>query len=67
MKMKVFIGKWDAVMNAFNKWAKGKKLSRDVIVHTHVQFSTPEIPFDYVAVVVFHPDETEWDSTGDVQ
>jgi hypothetical protein len=63
MKLKVFYGTMDEAVESFNKWAKGKKLTREVIIHT-LAFPTPDtnVP-DYFAIMVFHPEDPEWDKT----
>jgi hypothetical protein len=52
-------------MDAFNKWAKGKALTRDVLihtVHTNVMYDTGETQ---IAIVVYHPEDPFWDATQD--
>jgi hypothetical protein len=64
MKMKVFEGTIYEAVNAFNKWAKGKNITREVIIHTHVQFSDGEhLISDYAKIIVVHPDDPFWDRT----
>jgi hypothetical protein len=64
MKMKIFTGKINEAIEAFNKWAKGKALTRDVIVHTHVQFSNGvSLWDDYAIILVIHPEVPYWDRT----
>ena len=64
MKMKVFTGTIYEAVEAFNKWAKGKVLTRDVIIHTHVQFSDGEnLITDYADIIVVHPEDPQWDKT----
>ena len=55
MKAKIFYD-----INSFNAWAKGKALTRDVILHTITwERNTPgDTGF---AIVVFHPENDVWD------
>lgn len=63
MKCKIFIGQWHEAQDAFNKWAKGKKLGKDVIIHEQTILSD-EVPFiDRLAIIVYHPDDPFWDKT----
>lgn len=63
MKVKIFEGKWYDMMDDFNKWAKGKKLTKDVIIHTHTTRPGGEYSEPRMAIIVFHPDTPEWDKT----
>jgi len=63
MKMKVFYDEVLKVQDAFNKWAKGKKLTKDVIIQV-VPFPASESSYsDGMAIVVIHPEGKEWDET----
>jgi len=66
MKMKMFEGKcWEAI-KAFNEWVRGKALTKDVIIHTHVQFSDGcALLHDYMKIIVIHPEDPFWDATCD--
>ena len=57
MKVKIFYGDIEDVQNEFNEWAKGKALTRNIIIHT-VAYPTPEAGAkDYIAITVYYP---EW-------
>jgi len=63
MKMKVFEGKWYEAMDAFNAWAKGKLLNREVIIQTHMYDAAISSPDSYLLIVVVHPEDPFWDAT----
>ena len=57
MKVKIFYGHPENVEKQFNEWAKGKALSRNIIIHT-VAIPMPEISsYGYIAIAVYYP---EW-------
>ena len=57
MKVKIFYGKPEKVQEAFNEWAKGKALNRNIIIHT-IAYTAPDIGTeDYIAIIVYYP---EW-------
>jgi len=63
MKCTIFVGRWYDAQYAFNQWAKGKDLTREVIihtVHTNVMYQTGETQ---LLIVVYHPDTPEWNRT----
>ena len=56
MKVKIFYGHPEDVEKKFNEWAKGKALTRNVIIHT-IPFPAPaEGVSDYMAIVIYHPE-----------
>lgn len=64
MKMKVFVGAWYEAQDAFNKWAKGKNLSRDVIIHTAAEVYYEGGTYaPNLAIIVIHPEDPFWDKT----
>ena len=63
MKCKVFIGSYLTAQDAFNAWAKGKMLTRDVIIHEQVMYPREEAPDTQLLIIVYHPDGKEWDAT----
>jgi len=65
MKCKIFEGTWYEAQDAFNQWAKGKRLTKDVIIHTHVTQQGLKHIEARIAIIVFHPDTPEWDKTGE--
>jgi hypothetical protein len=63
MKCKIFIGTWYDAQDAFNKWAKGKTLGKDVIIHTHVSQDAGLFDNVRLSIVVIHPEDARWDKT----
>ena len=61
MQCKVFIGPWNQAMDAFNQWAKGKALSRDVLIHTqtYIVYKCGEYSA-HITISVYHPDDPVW-------
>jgi len=64
MKAKLFWGPPASVIVAFNQWAKGKALSRDVIIHS---FTGPSADLQAggadLYIIVYHPEDKSWDKT----
>jgi len=63
MKCKIFIGTWYEAQDAFNQWAKGKALTREVLIHTIPLSNEPWEKYDDIAIVVYHPEDPQWDKT----
>lgn len=65
MKCKIFWGCVAEAQDAFNKWAKGKQLNREVIIQTQVaeRITSCEATSPSLIIIVFHPEGTEWDKT----
>jgi len=64
MKIKVFIGEWYEAQDAFNKWAKGKALTKEVIIHTHIEaFYELGKYAPKMTITVIHPEDPFWDAT----
>jgi len=63
MKCKIFIGRWFRVQAAFNNWAKGRKLTREVIIHEMLIKEADEMGNAKIAIIVYHPEGKEWDRT----
>lgn len=63
MKCKIFWGCVAEAQDAFNKWAEGKSLSRDVIIHELVIRQASDLDRASIAIVVYHPEGAIWDST----
>ena len=55
MKVKIFYGLAKDVEKQFNEWAKGKALSRNVIIHTCYSEGTPSMQ-GAVIIAVYYPD-----------
>ena len=61
MKVKIFYGKIEEVEKQFNEWAKGKALTKNVIIHT-VAYPTPAIgASDYIVIAVYYPEGSQFD------
>ena len=63
MKCKIFIGKWYDAQDSFNAWAKGKALTREVLIHTIPLSKEPTLIDSWIAIVVYHPEDPQWDKT----
>jgi hypothetical protein len=63
MKCKIFVGTWYEAQDAFNYWAKGKALSRDVLIHELVLRLRPIDNDAIIAIIVYHPEDPQWDTT----
>jgi hypothetical protein len=63
MKCKIFIGEYYEAQNAFNKWAKGKTLTRDVVIHTVFVGYPQACMSPHIAIIVYHPEDPFWDAT----
>lgn len=63
MKCKVFVGRWYDAQDAFNVWAKGKMLTRDVLIQTQHIYVAESPQEHFLAIIVFHPEGKEWDAT----
>jgi len=63
MKCKIFHGKWYEAQDAFNAWAKGKALTRDVLIHTICIGNENVYTDGRIAIIVYHPEEPHWDET----
>ena len=63
MKLKIFIGPWYETQDAFNQWAKGKALTKEVLIHTHIFNNTAISNNMWAAIVVIHPEDPQWDRT----
>ena len=57
MQCKVFTGPWNQAMDAFNSWAKGKILYKDVLIHSHslIVYKAGQYS-EHLTIVVYHPD-----------
>jgi hypothetical protein len=63
MKCTIFVGRWYDAQYSFNNWAKGKDLTRDVIIHEQVIYPREEEPTPQLLIIVYHPDTPEWNRT----
>ena len=63
MKCKIFIGTWYEAQDAFNNWAKGKALTKEVLIHEQI-FKRGQEPSDIcLIIIVYHPEDEHWDKT----
>ena len=56
MKVKIFYGIPETVEEEFNEWAKGKALSRNVIIHTSAYPTGQTGIYDAVIIAVYYPE-----------
>jgi len=63
MKCEIFIGEYYEAQDAFNKWAKGKALTRDVLIHTVFVGYPHGCMSPHIAIIVYHPEDPFWDAT----
>jgi len=66
MKCKVFKGDWYDVQDAFNKWAKGKQLNREVLIHSYTYYNYVKSMLEQLMIVVIYPEGKEWDATSEL-
>jgi len=56
MKVKIFYGLAKDVEKAFNEWAKGKALTRNVIIHTSYSEGAIQGMQGCVVIAVYYPE-----------
>jgi len=62
MKVKIFYGEVPVIERQFNEWAKGKALTKDVIIHT-VAFPTYQAGTpDMMVIAVYYPEGSPFDT-----
>jgi len=61
MKVKIFYGHPENVEKQFNEWAKGKALSRNVIIHTSAYPTGQAGIYDAVMIAVYYPEGSQFD------
>jgi len=61
MQCRVFSGPWNQTQESFNRWSKGKALSKDVIIHTqaNVVYKANE-PSMYLTITIYFPETDPW-------
>ena len=57
MKCLSFHGRWYEAQNAYNKWAEGKPLTKDVIIHSHAVVNTSNDQIDIGLLITVFFDE----------
>jgi hypothetical protein len=63
MKIKTFTGELGEAEVAFNNWAKGKALNKDIIIHTSVHYIYEREMHVKLSIVVLYPEGSRWDTT----
>jgi len=63
MKCKIFIGPWYETQDAFNQWAKGKALTKEVLIHTIPVLNSHPRHETKIIIAVYHPEDPFWDKT----
>ena len=63
MKCKIFWGKPMEAVDAFNKWAKGKALTREVLIHEQIIYIPDDGNTQILLIIVYHPEDPQWDAT----
>ena len=63
MKCKIFWGKPMEAVDAFNKWAKGKALTREVLIHEQIIYVPDDGNIQILLIIVYHPEDPFWDAT----
>jgi hypothetical protein len=66
MKCKIFWGKPMEAVDTFNKWAKGKALTREVLIHEQIIYVPDDGNRQILMIIVYHPEDPQWDTT-DIQ
>lgn len=61
MKIKTFSGEAGEIVVAFNNWAKGKTLNKDIIIHTSMHYVYERVMHLILAIVVLYPEGSLWD------
>jgi hypothetical protein len=62
MQCRIWIGDPAVVQGEFNKFAQGKALSKDVIIHTHIHerlYGCDELT-PQLTIIVFHAETGPW-------
>lgn len=63
MKCKIFIGEYYEAEEAFNVWAKGKPLTKEVLIHEQIAYAHNNSSNPLLLIIVYHPDDAFWDKT----
>jgi hypothetical protein len=65
MQVTIFDGSMKEVERRFNEWAKGKALTREVIIQSHLSTYIDHPEAVYMTILVFHPNDDHWNKTAD--
>jgi hypothetical protein len=63
MKCKIFIGLYFEAQNQFNAWAKGRALSKYVIIHEQILPINDTFADARLLIIVYYPEDDVWDKT----
>lgn len=63
MKCIIFSGTYTEAMDAFNKWAKGKTLNREVLIHEQAMWTLHTGVRDTLLIIVYYPEDIGWEKT----
>jgi hypothetical protein len=62
MKIKTFSGEAGEVEVAFNNWARGKALNKDIIIHSSMHYVYEREMHIKLSIVVLYPEGSRWDT-----
>ena len=62
MKVKIFYGTIKSVTEAFNRWAKGKALTKNVIIHSVISPAPGPGAIDLFAIFIYYPEGSQFDT-----
>lgn len=57
MQCKVFVGWYADIQAAFNDWAREKRLTKDMLIHTHQYMGRNEQDEPRLMIIVFYADD----------
>lgn len=61
MKLQIFSGTEYDVKQQFNEWAKGKALTREILIHEQVMHQGLEAYETIFALFVYYPEGSSWE------
>jgi len=61
MKVKIFYGRLEEVEKRFNEWAKGKALTKNVIIHSAISPAPAIGSVDLCAIFIYYPEGSQFD------
>ena len=62
MQLRIFTGTLEQARTNFNEWAKGKSLTRDIIIHEQMIKSVMPGDLSSVAIFVYYAEGSGWDT-----
>ena len=63
MQCKIFRGIVHDALQEYNRWAKGKNLNREVIIHELIMPPNDQYADARIMIFVYCPEGKEWDTT----